>query len=108
MANYATDDEISAKWFGGETIPHENTINKKRHDFICALAQRLVNRKIGVDEDQTDVNGLLKDAFLDYYGKELKGNKLILEETLEDDLLEQFSGPAFTGILKSEKWMYKR
>ena len=108
MANYADDDEISAKWFGGETIPHSNTINKRRHDFICVLAQRLTNRAAGKTEDQTDVGGLLKDAFLDFYGKELKGQKLILNEKLLYDINEQWKGVGFVGILKTDAYLYRR
>jgi len=98
MVNYATDEEISAKWFGGEVIPAANTILKKRHDFICALAQRLTNRAAGSVEDLTDVGGLLKDAFLDFYGKELKGQKLKLDELIQSDLIEQWKGVAFAGL----------
>ena len=99
MSYYATDPEIGAKWYNGETIPAVNTIIKSRLDFIKALAQRVVNRAIGKTEDQTDENGMLKDAFLDIFGKELKGFKLIIEQTILLDITERFAGVAFCGIL---------
>ena len=59
---YATAQEIGAKFFNGESVPSENTINKLRYEFIGDQAQKLVNDLIGVTEDQTDVNGQIGRA----------------------------------------------
>jgi len=96
---YATIKEIAGKWFDGETIPTSNTITQKRLDFIISLAQRKTNNAINVTVDQIDVNGILKDTFLEFFGKELKGLKLILYKETEEELLKQYQGIAFHGIL---------
>lgn len=95
MSYYATDNEISAQFFNGETVPSENTIIESRNSLFKDRAKNYVDTKASELSDSGK-----KNLFLYVYGEYLKGsfipNPLIVEQ-----IIRQEKGPA---IKVTKKW----
>ena len=85
MSYSATDTEISAQFFNGETVPSENTIIPAKNNLLKERAQAFVDTK---GADLTEVGK--KTLFLFVYGEYLKGefipNPMIVEKIIRQDL----------------------
>lgn len=85
MSYYASDEEISAQFFNGETVPSENTIITAKNNLFKERAQSFVNN-IGIDLSSTGK----KTLFLVAYGEYLKGefivNPILVEQIMKTEL----------------------
>lgn len=86
MSYYATDDDISAMFFNGETVPGDNTVPNAVNTSFKTRANNRVNMHLGrsiEDGNADDDYGALKEAFLFVYGVLLSGGDLFSKEVTE-------------------------
>jgi hypothetical protein len=79
MSYFATDAEISARYFYGETVPGDNTILEATHTSYKDAVENFVKALVGIkiaEAEPSDDFGLYKELFLELYGQKLRGEQL--------------------------------
>lgn len=85
ISYYASDDDISAIYFNGETVPGDNTVPTAVNTSFKTRANNRVNMHLGrtiSDGNADDDYGSLKEAFLFIYGVLLNGGDIFSAEVV--------------------------
>lgn len=98
MSYYASDSEISAQYFNGETVPSENTIISTKNTLFKDRAQAFVEN-IGANLSETGK----KSLFLLAYGEYLKG-EFIVNPILVEQFMRAELGPALLVTRKASDY----
>ncbi len=98
MSYYASDSEISAQYFNGETVPSENTIISAKNTLFKDRAQAFVEN-IGANLSETGK----KSLFLLAYGEYLKG-EFIVNPILVEQFMRAELGPALLVTRKTSDY----
>jgi len=115
MADYITDAQISERFFEGETVPGNNTIDTNRNTSYKTTTTEIINMILWRTTNVTDTYKVAKNYALILYGRLLENEyedfNPVDPEKFNDrwwhgQLVRKYGRPAVAPINPSLDWRY--
>jgi hypothetical protein len=109
MSYYITDDEIKNRFFEGETVPGDNSIDAARNTSYKVTVTTIINGILWVTSNITDTYGFAREYSLILYARLLDNDK---ENPVDEEadafwikqIVRKHGNPALSIIKPSEDW----
>jgi hypothetical protein len=113
MSYYITDDEIRDRYFEGETVPGDNSIDAARNTSYKGQVTDIINDILWVTSNITDTYKTARSYALILYGRLLDNDKVNPVDEEADAwwikrLVLKYGNPPLSIIKPSEDWSVTR